>query len=69
MNTYHAIEIIGYGKNARYCIKKVETGGRFGPVTTSPIMRKTFRSELDARYAAELLGIEILKVGDAYQII
>lgn len=69
MDTYHAIEIIGYGKKARYSIKKVVTGGHFGPVTTTPVMRKTFRSELDARDAAELMGIEIMKVGDAYQII
>lgn len=69
MDTYHAIEIIGTGARARYCIKRVERGGRFGHPTVRPVMRRTFRSELDARDAAELLGIEIAKVGDAYQII
>ena len=69
MDTYHAIEIIGYGPRARYCIKRVERSGRFGPVTTIPVIRKAFHSELDARDAAALLGIEIMKVGDAYQII
>ena len=69
MDTYHAIEIIGYGKNVRYSIKKITTGGPLGPATTRPVMRRTFRSELDARDAAEQLGIEIMKVGDAYQIV
>lgn len=69
MDTYHAIEIIGYGPRARYSIKRVERSGPFGPVTTRPVMRKTFRSELDARDAAETIGIQIMKVGDAYQII
>lgn len=69
MDTYHAIEVIGYGPRARYCIKKVVTGGRFGPVTTSPVIRRTFRSELDARDAAERMGIEIAKVGDFWGII
>ena len=69
MDTYHAIEIIGYGKHTRYSIKRVETGGRLGHPTVRPVMRRTFRSELDARDAAELLGIEIMKVGDAYQIV
>lgn len=69
MDTYHAIEIIGYGPRTRYSIKRVERSGRFGSVTTIPVTRRTFRTELDARDAAALLGIEIMKVGDAYQII
>lgn len=69
MNTYHAIEIVGTGKHTRYCIKRVETGGSFGPVTTCPADRKAYRTELDARDAAARMGIEILKTGDYWQII
>lgn len=71
MDTYHAIEIIGTGARARYCIKRVERGGRFGSVTVRPVGlgRRTYSTELDARDAAERFGIEITKVGDFYQII
>lgn len=71
MNTYYAIEIIKTGVRARYCIKRIERSGRFGPVTVMPVGlgRRTYSTELDARDAAERFGIEIEKVGDFYQII
>ena len=71
MNAYYAIEIIGTIPRARYCIKRVERDDRFGPVSVRPVGlgRRTYHTELDARDAAERLGIEITKVGDFYQII
>lgn len=61
---YYAIEIIGYGKRRRYCIKQVIPG-----VGTNPTNCKAYRTEDAARKAAAEIGIEISKVGDFYQII
>lgn len=61
--SYYAIEIIGYGAKRRYLIKEV-----FDTITC-PVDRKLYRTEEAAREAANQMGIEILKVGDHYQII
>lgn len=63
MMSYYAIEIIGYGAKRRYLIKQVTD------TMTSPVDRKPYRTEEAAREAASQMGIEILKVGDHYQII
>ena len=59
---HYAIEIIGYGAKARYCIKLVSG------TTIFPVDRKAYRTEEAARAAADQLGIKIDKVGDSYQI-
>ena len=63
-NMFYAIEIIGYGKRRRYCIKQVIPGKG-----TNPTNGKCYRTESAARAAAEELGYEIAKCGDLYQII
>lgn len=60
---YYAIEIIGYGKNRRYCIKQVVTNG------TNPVNGKAYRTEEKAREAAAALNITIEKCGSFYEII
>lgn len=69
MDTYYAIEVIGYGARRRYVLKRIESSGPFGPVTTSPVDHIAYRSEADARRAARLLGLVITKIGDHYHII
>lgn len=61
--SYYAIETIGYGAKRRYLIKEV-----FDTITC-PVDRKPYRTEEAAREAARRMGIEIGKIGDAYQII
>ena len=61
---YHAIEIIGTGKNRRYTIRQVIHKG-----LTWPTNGRTYRTEEDARAAAAEMGIEIAKCGDHYEII
>lgn len=61
---YYAIEIIGYGKCRRYCIKQVVPG-----VGTNPTNCKAYRTEEAARTAADEMGIEITKCGEFYEII
>lgn len=68
METYHAIEIIGYGTKRRYIIREVVREGKFGPVHAWSI-EPPYRTEESAREAAKANGIEIKKVGDFYQII
>lgn len=61
---YYAIEIIGYGKRSRYCIKQVIPG-----CGTNPTNHKSYRSESEARSAAAEIGVEICKCGYFYEII
>lgn len=61
---YYAIEIIGYGKRRRYCIKQVIPG-----VGTNPTNCEAYRTEGAARTAANEMGIEITKCGEFYEII
>lgn len=61
---FYAIEIIGYGKRRRYCIKRVMPGRG-----TNPTNGKCYRTESAARAAAEELGYEIAKCGDFWAII
>lgn len=61
---YYAIEIIGYGKRRRYCIKQVTNRGLVNPTNG-----KAYRTEESARAAANEMGIEITKCGDFYEII
>lgn len=69
MERYYAIQIIGYGKNRRWCLKEVETAGPFGPVLVRPVDARPFRTEESARNFAKYKGLEIRKIGDAYQIL
>jgi hypothetical protein len=66
---YYTIQIIGCGKNRRWCLKEVETEGPFGPVLVRPVDARPFRSEEDARTYARSHGFEVRKCGDAYQIL
>ena len=68
MERYYAIEIVGYGKKQRFVVKEVVRDGKYGSVTTYPV-EPPFLTEERARAAAEQAGIEIKKIGDAYQII
>ena len=61
---YYAIEVIGYGKRARYTVKRITASGMVCPTDG-----KTYRTEADARTAAAAMGYEIAKCGDLWQII
>lgn len=61
---YYAIEIIGYGKRRRFCIKQV-----FPNKLVIPTNRKTYPTETAARKAAAEMEIKIEKCGDFYEII
>lgn len=58
-----AIEIIGYGKRARYAVKAVDERG------TIPVDHKIYRTEADARRAAADLGFTVSAVGDFWHLI
>lgn len=60
---YYAIEIIGYGKRTRYCIKRVCNK------CTYPTNGKSYRTEEAARSGAAELNIKIEKCGDLWSII
>lgn len=59
----YAIERIGYGKRTKYVIKRIENG------LVTPVNGKAYKTEGDARKAAELLKIKIEVVGDIWEII
>lgn len=59
----YAIETTGFGKRTRYAIKAVDERG------TIPVNYVTYRTEADARAAAELLGLQITAVGDIWQLL
>jgi len=59
----YAIETTGHGRRTRYAIKAVDDRG------TIPINWTTYRTEEDARAAAELLGLKISAVGDFWQLL
>ncbi len=61
---YYAIEIVGYGKRQRYCIKKV-----ISKTSVNPFDGKWYATETDAMHAAKQAGIEIKCTGDLWQII
>lgn len=61
---YYAILVIGYGKRSRYTLRKVVNDG-----LTVPVNYACYRSIEEAKQAAADLGIEIEKIGDAYQIL
>ena len=63
-NMFYAIEIIGYGKRRRYCIKQVIPNQG-----TNTANGTCYRTESAARAAAEELGYEIAKCGDFWAII
>ena len=59
----YAIEITGYGKRRRYCIKKVINKAVY------PFNCVGYGTEEEARQAAAEKGIEIAKCGDLWEII
>lgn len=59
----YAIETTGFGKRTRYAIKAVDERG------TIPVNYVTYRTEADARAAAERLGLKIAAVGDIWQLL
>ena len=59
----YGIEIIGYGKNRRFCLKKLVRNG------TNPVDGKSYRTEEAAREAAERLNLQIVGVGDFWELI
>lgn len=59
----YAVEVTGTGKRRVYVVKAVSEGG------TVPAIAKRFRSESAARAAAADAGMEIIAVGDFYQIL
>lgn len=58
----YAIEIIGSAKRRCYCLKSVTATG------THPIDGKRYRTEDAARAAAAALALDILVIGDFYEI-
>lgn len=58
----YAIEKIGYGKRTRYIIERAVWCGAI------PVDHKIYKTEDAARAAAEALGIEIIAVGNSYEI-
>lgn len=58
----YGIEIIGYGKNRRFCLKKLVRNG------TNPVDGKSYRTEEAARKAAERLNLQIVGVGDLWEL-
>ena len=58
----YGIEIIGSGKRARYCIKRITRNG------TSPVNCVCYTSEAAARHAAQQLNITVSAVGDIWQL-
>ena len=58
----YGIEIIGYGKNRRFCLKKLVRNG------TNPVDGKIYCTEDAARNAAENLGLTVLAVGDLWDL-
>ena len=59
----YAIEIIGYKTRTTYHIKQIVNG------LVIPYDRKHYKTEQEAREAADKLGIQISKVGTYYEII
>ena len=58
----YGIEIIGYGKNRRFCLKKLVRNG------TWPVDGKSYRTEESAREAAQRLNLQIVGVGDLWEL-
>ena len=70
MENYYAIQVIGYGKRQGYSIRRCNVRRRIGdPVHNDPVDRKCYRTLEAAQLAAAALGIEISRIGDAYQLI
>lgn len=63
---YFAIEVIGYGKHQKYCIKQVIKNGY--DVIIKSYDFKVYRTEESAKNAAANYNIEIKKIGDCYKI-
>ena len=61
---YHAIEIVGYGKRQRFCIKQVLSN-----TAVNPYDGKHYATEAAAMQAAREAGIKIKCTGDLWQII
>lgn len=59
----YAIEIIGYGRRRRYCIKKLMHNG------TMPVDGHAYKTEKAAREAAARLGVVIDRVGGLWDIV
>lgn len=57
-----AIEIIGTGKNRRFCLKELVRNG------TNPVDGKSYRTEEEARNAAEKYGLHIIGIGDLWKL-
>lgn len=58
----YGIEIIGYGKHARYCIKRIDRHG------TAPVNCVCYSTEAAAMHAAQQLNITVSAVGDLWQL-
>ena len=62
---YYAIQVIGCGKNRRYCIQQVLDNHR----GTNPTTGRSYRTLEQAQEVAASLGYQIEKVGDYWEII
>jgi len=60
---YFAIEIIGEGRRARYCVKRVDRNG------TTPTDGKVYKTCEDAQRAAADMGIRIKRTGNLWEIL
>lgn len=58
----YGIEIIGFGKNRRYCVKNIVRNG------TNPVDGKSYRTEEEAKKAAEKYGLHIIGIGDLWKL-
>lgn len=59
----YGIEIIGYGKRRRYCVKELVRNG------LNPTDGRAYRTEEAARDAAGRMGVEIVAVGDLWELL
>ena len=62
---YYAIQVIGCGKNRRYCIQQVLDNHR----GTNPTTGRSYRTLEQAQEIAASLGYQIEKMGDYWEII
>ena len=63
MAKHYGIEVIGYGKRRRYAVKEIVNSG------TNPVgYCKTYKTEAEARAAAEAYGVKVEAVGDFWEL-
>lgn len=66
METYYAIEVMGYGDGRRYLIREITTSKKGWP--TARGIDRPFRTLAEAARVAGEYGFDIKVVGDLYQI-